>query len=68
MVEHEPIGQVVSQREEPREEDGVLIIPIYEEQLAVTKRLVLRERMRVRRVGTTERRSSKTPWSGATGG
>jgi len=55
VIEHEPVGQVVSEREEPREEDGVLVIPIYEEQLAVVKRLVLRERMRVRRVGTTER-------------
>jgi uncharacterized protein (TIGR02271 family) len=55
VVEHEPVGQVVSEREEPREEDGVLVIPIYEEQLAVIKRLVLRERMRVRRVSTTER-------------
>jgi uncharacterized protein (TIGR02271 family) len=55
VVEHEPVGQVVSQREEPREEDGVLVVPIYEEQLTVVKRLVLRERMRVRRVATTER-------------
>jgi uncharacterized protein (TIGR02271 family) len=55
VVEHEPVGQVVNERDQPSEEDGVLIIPIYEEQLVVTKRLVLRERMRVRRVGTTER-------------
>ncbi len=34
---------------------GVLVVPIYEEQLAATKRLVLRERMRVRRIGTAER-------------
>lgn len=46
---------MVSERDKPWEEDGVLIIPIYEEQLVVTKRLVLRERVRVRRVGTTER-------------
>jgi len=55
VVEHEAVGQTVSEREQPREEDGVLIIPIYEEQLVVTKRLVLRERIRVRRIGTTER-------------
>ena len=55
-VEHEPSGEVVSKRDEPREEDGTLIIPVYEEQLVVTKRLILRERLRVRRVGTTERR------------
>ncbi|MDQ6673913.1 MAG: YsnF/AvaK domain-containing protein [Chloroflexota bacterium] len=55
LVEHEPVGQMVSEREKPWEEDGVLVIPIYEEQLVVTKRLMLKERMRVRRVGTTER-------------
>jgi uncharacterized protein (TIGR02271 family) len=55
IVEHEPVGQVVSEREEPTESDGVLIVPVYEEQLVVVKRLVLRERMRIRRVGTTER-------------
>src|SRR3984893_13503893 len=56
LVEHEAVGQVVTEREKPWEEtDGVLVIPIYEEQLVVTKRLVLRERLRVRRIGTTER-------------
>ena len=55
VVEHEPVGDVVSERAKPWEEDGVLVIPIYEEQLVVTKRLILRERMRVRRVATTER-------------
>ena len=56
LVEHEIVGQVVTEREKPWEEtDGVLVIPIYEEQLVVTKRLVLRERLRVRRIGTTER-------------
>jgi uncharacterized protein (TIGR02271 family) len=55
IVEYEPVGQVVSEREEPSESDGVLIVPVYEEQLVVVKRLVLRERMRIRRVGTTER-------------
>ena len=32
-----------------------LVIPIYEEQLVVVKRLVLREQVRVRRQGATER-------------
>jgi uncharacterized protein (TIGR02271 family) len=54
-VEHETVGQVVSERDKPWEEDGVLVVPIYEEQLVVTKRLVLRERLRIRRVGVTER-------------
>lgn len=55
VIEHETVGQVVTERDKPWEEDDVLVIPIYEEQLVVTKRLVLRERMRIRRVGTTER-------------
>ena len=54
-IEHEPVGQVVSERGRPWEEDGVLIVPVYEEQLTVTKRLVLRERLRIRRVAATER-------------
>jgi uncharacterized protein (TIGR02271 family) len=54
-VEHEPVGQVVSERGKPWEEDGTLIVPVYEEQLVVSKRLVLRERLRIRRVGTTQR-------------
>jgi uncharacterized protein (TIGR02271 family) len=54
-VEHVPVGQAVTERVAPWEEDGVLIVPVYEEQLVVTKRLVLREHLRVRRVGTTER-------------
>src|SRR5437868_1628729 len=41
VIEHETVGQVVSERDKPWEEDGVLVIPVYEEQLVVTKRLVL---------------------------
>jgi uncharacterized protein (TIGR02271 family) len=55
-VEHVPIGRVVKEREGPREEDGVYIVPIYEEQLVVVKRLVLTEEIRIRRQGATERR------------
>ena len=55
-IEHEPVGEMVSEREEPWEENGVLIVPIYEEQVVVSKRLILRERMHIRRVATTERR------------
>jgi uncharacterized protein (TIGR02271 family) len=54
-VEHVPIGQVVSQRKAPWQEDDVLIVPIYEEQLVVSKRLVMREQIRVRRVGSQRR-------------
>ncbi|MBV8716543.1 MAG: DUF2382 domain-containing protein [Chloroflexi bacterium] len=54
-IVHEPVGQAVSDRRGPWEEDGELIVPVYEEQLVVTKRLMLRERLRVRRVSTSER-------------
>jgi uncharacterized protein (TIGR02271 family) len=54
-VEHEPVGQAVSEREEPWEDDGVLVVPVYEEQLVVTKRLVLKERLRISRVRVSER-------------
>jgi uncharacterized protein (TIGR02271 family) len=60
-VEHVPLGQAVSERREPWEEDGVLIVPVYEEQLVVTKRLVLREQLRVRRVRTAERQLFEQP-------
>ena len=54
-VEHVPVGQVVSERKPPWQEDDVLIVPIYEEQLVVSKRLVMREQIRVRRVGSQRR-------------
>jgi uncharacterized protein (TIGR02271 family) len=54
-VEHVPVGQVVSERTEPYQDGDVLIVPIYEEQLVVTKRLILREHLRVRRVTNTQR-------------
>ena len=54
-VEHVPIGQVVSKRVEPYQDGDVLVVPIYEEQLVVTKRLLLREELRIRRVATTQR-------------
>jgi uncharacterized protein (TIGR02271 family) len=55
-VEHVPVGEVVTERVKPWEEDGVVIVPIYEEQLVVVKRLFLREHLRIRRVATTETR------------
>jgi uncharacterized protein (TIGR02271 family) len=55
QIEHVPVGQIVTERSEPWEEDGVLVVPVYEEQMVVTKRLVLREHLRVRRVRSVER-------------
>jgi uncharacterized protein (TIGR02271 family) len=54
-IEHVPLGQTVTERRPPWEEDGVLVVPVYEEQLVVTKRLVLKEQLRVRRIQTVER-------------
>ena len=53
-IEHVAVNRVVSERVDPWEENGVLIVPVYEEQLVVTKRLVLREQLRVRRFSTVE--------------
>jgi len=53
-VQHEPIGQYVSERVDPWQEGDELVVPVYEEQLVVSKRLVLREHLRIRRVRTSE--------------
>src|SRR5262249_15873762 len=53
-VEHVPVGKIVNERVEPWEEDGELIVPVYEEQVVMVKRLVLREQLRIRRVSSTE--------------
>ena len=55
-VEHVPVGEAVSEKVEPWEENGALVVPVYEEQLVVTKRLVMKEKLVVRRVAGTERR------------
>lgn len=53
-VEHVPVGRVVAQREAPHQEADVLVVPVYEEQLVVVKKLVLREELRIRRVPSVE--------------
>jgi uncharacterized protein (TIGR02271 family) len=60
-VEHVPVDRPVTERVAPWEEDGVLVVPVYEEQLVVVKRLVMREQLRVRRVGVTEKRLCEQP-------
>ena len=42
VVEHETVGQVVSEREKLSEPEEVHVIPFYVEQLVLTKGLVLR--------------------------
>ncbi len=55
-IEHVPVGQAVKEKVEPWEEDGTLVVPVYEEQLVVVKRLVMKEKLLIRRVGGTEKR------------
>lgn len=52
-----PVGRPVDVAPEPRHEGDVLIIPVVEEELVVTKRLVLREELHIRKQTTrrTER-------------
>lgn len=46
-VERVPVGRVVHAPEGVRDEDGVVVIPVYEEVLVVERRLVLREEVRL---------------------
>jgi uncharacterized protein (TIGR02271 family) len=48
-IERVSVNQEVTQAPAPREEDGVLIVPILEEVVVVEKRLMLKEELRVRR-------------------
>lgn len=56
-IERVPIGRPIDAVPEPRREGDVLIVPVVEEELVVTKRLVLREEVRISRRATrrTER-------------
>lgn len=49
VVERVPIGREVAEAPAIREEDGVLIVPVLEEELVVRTRLVLKEELHVRR-------------------
>jgi uncharacterized protein (TIGR02271 family) len=56
VIEHVPVGQIVKEQVAPWEEEGVLVVPVYEEQLVLVKRLVMKEQIRIRREGITEKR------------
>jgi len=53
-VERIPRGMLVETKPAMRVEDGVLIVPIVEEQLVVTTRLILKEELRITRRTRTE--------------
>lgn len=52
-----PVGRPVDTAPEPRQEGDVLIVPVLEEELVVTKRLILKEELHIRKTVTrrTER-------------
>ena len=53
-VDHVPLGMPVEVAPAMREEDGVLIVPVLEEQLVLTTRLILKEEIRITRRSRTE--------------
>jgi uncharacterized protein (TIGR02271 family) len=53
-VEHVAKAQRVESMPEIREEEGVLIVPVVEEEIEVVKRLVLKEELHIRKVQQSE--------------
>lgn len=54
-IERVPVDhQVVTSAPQPYWDDDVYVVPVVEEELVVTKRLVVREEVRIRRVAGTE--------------
>jgi uncharacterized protein (TIGR02271 family) len=49
IIERVPVNREVTEPPAPREENGVLIVPILEEVMVVEKRLMLKEELYVRR-------------------
>jgi uncharacterized protein (TIGR02271 family) len=58
-IERVPIGREIETAPEVREENGVLIVPVVEEELVVSTRLILKEELRVHRQET--RRTARVP-------
>ncbi|HET9014570.1 MAG TPA: YsnF/AvaK domain-containing protein [Thermomicrobiaceae bacterium] len=54
IVRHVPVGREVAERAAPREEGDTLIVPVYAEQLVVSRRIVLVEQLRIRRRRTAQ--------------
>ena len=55
VMKRVPIGRVVDTVPPIREENGVTIVPVVEEELVLVRRLILKEEVRFERVRTTER-------------
>ncbi len=58
-IERVPVGQRIAKAPEVREDGDTTIIPVVEEVLAVERRLMLKEEIRIRRVRTIERHQEK---------
>jgi uncharacterized protein (TIGR02271 family) len=56
-LEHIAVNELVAEKVAPWYEDGELVVPVYEERLVVSKQLVLKEKLRVRRISVVERQS-----------
>jgi uncharacterized protein (TIGR02271 family) len=54
-VEHVSVDEVVEQRREPWREGNVLVVPVYEEQMIVVRKLVMREQLRITLHQVTEK-------------
>ncbi len=61
VVERVPIGKVVGAVPPVRQEGDVTIMSVVEEEVVVTRRLILKEEVRVRRVRTIERFTETLP-------
>lgn len=59
LIERVPIGRVVSEAPQSRQEGDTLIVPILEEVLVVEKRLMLKEELHIRNQ-SSERTEHKT--------
>ena len=49
-VEHVPKAQRIEVMPEIREENGVLIVPVVEEEIEIVRKLILREELHIRRI------------------
>lgn len=60
-VEHHPVERRLETAPEVRQEGEVIIFPLVEERMVVTKELWLREEVHVRRVKTTHEQNAEVP-------
>ena len=54
-VDRKPIGKQVDTAPQTREEDGVTIIPVVEEEIVVERRLILKEELHIRKIRETDK-------------